>query len=120
MRKLLILLVGNEVDRIVAWTNPLGLPQLEVPGQDQYSSRSMKHWSDYFETAWALSPKLCLHLKSRFPNSKLLQHILERKVKVEAYKLFQYPEALPFLITQPNIEENIPQLKVSEGDFSIC
>jgi hypothetical protein len=76
MRKLLILLVGNEVDRIVAWTNPQGLPQFEIPGQDQFSSRNMKHWSDYFETAWALSPKLCLHLKPRFSNSRLLQHIL--------------------------------------------
>ena len=99
IKKLLLLLLGNAVDRIITWTNPQQLSDLTIPMETKYTSTNIKHWSDYIETAWKISPKLCLQLKPRFPQSRLLQITLGIAIVsplIEARPFRQLTGTVPF------------------------
>lgn len=42
-RKLILLLLGNEIDRIVAWNNPQNRLGLRLPDQDRYSTTKVNN-----------------------------------------------------------------------------
>lgn len=110
-RKLIILLVGNEIDRIIAWTNPNNRVALQIPEQDIFSTVKVSNVKDFMRIAWDISPQLALHMATRFPNSKTVGAVIERKVKEQPWAVVDIPEAFNFLVTEHNVQNNIPELK---------
>ncbi|EGC30157.1 hypothetical protein DICPUDRAFT_158137 [Dictyostelium purpureum] len=114
-RNLILLLVGNELERMSAWNSPVSRISTQIPEQTKFVyenlPKSMKSkWKDYLISAWKINPKLAIHFSSRFPLSKIRNLISEMVVK-NTKAVLDIPEALPFLVTEENVKANIPELK---------
>jgi len=110
-RRLIILLVGNEIDRIIAWTNPNNRPELLIPEQDKFSTTKVSGVKEFMRIAWEISPQLAVHMAARFSNSKTVQAVLEKKVREQPWAVVDVPEAFNILVTETNVHNNIPELK---------
>ncbi|KAH3743357.1 phosphatidylinositol 4-kinase alpha [Pelomyxa schiedti] len=113
--RLVILLVGNEIERIIVWNNPLNRICLQIPEQNMFSSNSIPadlkgHWTDHVNTAWSVAPKLAVQLWIRFPLTHVKQ-LLSRKVMLNPRDVTACPEAVTLLVTEENVKNNIPELK---------
>lgn len=108
--------MGNEIDHIIAWTNPQNRIALQIPEEHRFSTAKVANWKDFISTAWEISPRVCVHMCKRFPNSKNLRKFLERKVRENAMAVLDIPEAVTFLVTESNVQNNIPELKVKKND----
>ncbi|KAF2076319.1 hypothetical protein CYY_002375 [Polysphondylium violaceum] len=114
-RNLILLLVGNELERMSAWNSPVSRISVQIPDQLKFSydylPKSMKSsWKDYLISAWKINPRLAIHFNTRFPLSKIRRIIGEMVVK-NTKSVLSVPEALPFLVTEENVKANIPELK---------
>jgi hypothetical protein len=116
-RKLIILLMGNEIDHIIAWTNPQNRIALQIAEEHRFSTAKVANWKEFITTAWEISPRLCIHMCKRFPNSKNLRKFLERKVRENASAVLDVSEAVTFLVTEANVAANIPELKVTQQSY---
>eukprot|EP01133_Synstelium_polycarpum_P009767 gene9767-11405_t len=114
-RNLILLLVGNELERMSAWNNPINRLSLQVPEQLKFSydnlPKGMKSsWKEYLVAAWRINPRLAIHFGSRFPQAKI-RRILSEMVVRNTKSVLGIAEALPLLVTQENVRANIPELK---------
>eukprot|EP01116_Phalansterium_solitarium_P022214 TRINITY_DN7253_c0_g1_i2.p1 TRINITY_DN7253_c0_g1~~TRINITY_DN7253_c0_g1_i2.p1 ORF type:complete len:2046 (+),score=784.72 TRINITY_DN7253_c0_g1_i2:171-6308(+) len=113
-RELITLLIGNELERIVVWTNPCSRLSLQIPDQDRFAppaKTSTKYWQNIVETAWEISPKLSVNLAQRFPASKTVKRVLEKLVRRYPTAVLDVAEAIPLLVNEVSVRENIPELK---------
>ncbi|PRP86765.1 phosphatidylinositol 4 kinase, putative-like [Planoprotostelium fungivorum] len=111
VRKLIVILCANEIERIVAWTNPLGEPMKKIEGEDSFTNIKSISWTETVRLAWELSPALAVQLHARFPGTKNLRAMLENRVQKDPGAVVDIVEALPFLVNESTVRNNIPQLK---------
>ncbi|EFA85243.1 phosphatidylinositol 4-kinase [Heterostelium album PN500] len=114
-RNLILLLVGNELERMSAWNNPINRISLQIPEQLKFSydnlPKSIKStWKEYLVSAWRINPRLAIQFNSRFPQNKI-RRILSEMVVKNTKSVLNIPEALPLLVTEENVKANIPELK---------
>ncbi len=112
-RKLILLLVGNELDRISAWNNPQNIKSKQIPGVSDYSAYpivSKYAIESYVEVAWEVSPDLAVHMGSRF-SSPAVKETLELLVLERTEEVINVPEAVRYLLTEQNVLNDVPQLK---------
>ncbi|GAC94301.1 hypothetical protein PHSY_001872 [Pseudozyma hubeiensis SY62] len=97
-KRLLQLLVENEVSRLSVWANPLNNSSR---GSDFVGalSKSMTEtsWGGFVESAWRISPVVAVQLGSRF-QSKALKGALGRLIRSQPYKVVEDPAALKYLL----------------------
>ena len=109
-RTLLLLFVGHEIDRLHCWQNPR---VDEPPVRNTYSiSRQISQptWKNLTRVAWKIAPVLALQIKSRFP-SPSVETELRRLVRQQPLAVINLPNALPALLIEENITNDIPELK---------
>lgn len=112
-RQLILLLVGNELARISAWNNPYNRQKKQVTGANEFSSRELgKKFSLEFmvEVAWSVNPEIAVHMRSRFPIPEV-EAVLRRLVLAKTQEVTHIPEAVKYLLTEENVQQDIPQLK---------
>ncbi|GAM24534.1 hypothetical protein SAMD00019534_077090 [Acytostelium subglobosum LB1] len=114
-RNLILLLVGNELERMSAWNNPINRLSQQIPEQLKFSydnlPKSIKStWKEYLVSAWKINPRLAIHFSTRFPQTKI-RRILSEMVVKNTKSVLNIPEALPLLVTEDNVKSNIPELK---------
>eukprot|EP00002_Diphylleia_rotans_P031994 TRINITY_DN6677_c0_g1_i2.p1 TRINITY_DN6677_c0_g1~~TRINITY_DN6677_c0_g1_i2.p1 ORF type:complete len:1668 (+),score=400.29 TRINITY_DN6677_c0_g1_i2:37-5040(+) len=110
-KDLLLLLLQNEVDRLIVWYNPRGDPRKAVPEVNfsDAEARFQRSCKTYVNTAWRFSQKLAVFLCQRFAylgfNSDL-----ERLIMTHTRSLLDCPEALSYLITESSVKKCEPAL----------
>ncbi|EGG17773.1 phosphatidylinositol 4-kinase [Cavenderia fasciculata] len=114
-RNLILLLVGNELERMSAWNNPINRLTLQIQEQLKFSydnlPKNMKSsWREYLVSSWRIDPRLAVHFSARFQLAKI-RRILSEMVVKNTKAVLNIPEALPLLITEENVARNIPELK---------
>eukprot|EP01117_Protostelium_nocturnum_P007910 TRINITY_DN2825_c0_g1_i1.p1 TRINITY_DN2825_c0_g1~~TRINITY_DN2825_c0_g1_i1.p1 ORF type:complete len:1936 (+),score=831.43 TRINITY_DN2825_c0_g1_i1:212-6019(+) len=110
-RRLILLLIGNEIERILAWTNPQNLLSKKIADEDLFNPGKVANWPEIVSLSWDISPALAIQLNARFPGTKLLKRALERKVQSDPGSVVDIPEAFPFLVNETTVKENIKELK---------
>lgn len=69
-RNLILELLAAEIEFLIIWYNPLSIPEMQIPGEDQimeWRARPVKltFWRDYTRLAWANNPALAIFLPQR-------------------------------------------------------
>lgn len=111
-RKLINLLVGSEIERIVAWTNPQDRRSLRILDENAFGVK-VSNWREFVKAAWDISPQLAIMMSLRFPGVHSVKRFLEKKVREHPYAVLEVPEAFPLLVNEQNVRENIKELKVN-------
>ncbi|KAL9650562.1 hypothetical protein ABK040_004779 [Willaertia magna] len=103
--EVLILLVTHELDRIVIWSEPQKIDDTLSPIKVLPTK-----WKSYVNTAWGYSPKLAIKLHIRFPIDFIKDELIKlvRKYPKDAMSI---SDAVPYLITEQNVRQNVPELK---------
>lgn len=85
-QKLIILLVGNEIERIQTWNNPQNLPEYAIKEASKYSTKSipLRKIKKFLEFSWKIFPSLAINIAHRFPNSEIRSK-LETMVKKKMF-----------------------------------
>ena len=88
-QKLIILLVGNEIERIQTWNNPQNLPEYAIKEASKYSTKSipLRKIKKFLEFSWKIFPSLAINIAHRFPNSEIRSK-LETMVKKKCLFVF--------------------------------
>ncbi|KAF6767202.1 Phosphatidylinositol 3-/4-kinase, catalytic domain protein [Kalmanozyma brasiliensis GHG001] len=111
-KRLLQLLVENEVARLSVWANPLNN---SARGSDFVGpfSKGMTDasWGATVESAWRVSPVIAVQLGSRF-QSKALKSALGRLIRSQPYKVVDTPAALKYLL-----EDHLKLAKKESSDL---
>eukprot|EP01114_Cavostelium_apophysatum_P015265 TRINITY_DN4121_c0_g1_i2.p1 TRINITY_DN4121_c0_g1~~TRINITY_DN4121_c0_g1_i2.p1 ORF type:complete len:1498 (+),score=439.31 TRINITY_DN4121_c0_g1_i2:104-4597(+) len=110
-RKLITLLIGNEIDRIAAWTNPQHRLVYIVPEEQKFSSAKVSSWRDFVTVAWIISPAIAVHMSARFPNSNKIKAVLAKMIRENVRLVYNIPEAFPFLVNENTVRDDIPELR---------
>ncbi|ELP88194.1 phosphatidylinositol 4-kinase, putative [Entamoeba invadens IP1] len=111
---LLIPFVGNEVERIAVWNNPLNIISKQFPNQRLYIDSSIpkeyrRRPKDLVLLAWYYAPNLVVGYYNRFTTSANFK-LVTQQILAEPTKLLNNPQAHVFIATPEHIEQNIPQL----------
>ncbi|KAL1244187.1 Phosphatidylinositol 4-kinase alpha [Trichinella spiralis] len=101
-RSLILNLVGNEIERLVAWYNPQGLPEKVLPGEDIVEQFRMKIFPDLIA-----ENKI---MKDCIQNLESVKSELGRLVRSNPALVRHIPAALPYLATVQTIENNGSEL----------
>eukprot|EP01105_Mastigella_eilhardi_P017661 TRINITY_DN4067_c0_g1_i1.p1 TRINITY_DN4067_c0_g1~~TRINITY_DN4067_c0_g1_i1.p1 ORF type:complete len:1163 (-),score=352.24 TRINITY_DN4067_c0_g1_i1:383-3871(-) len=114
--RLLVVLVGNEIQRITAWNNPLNRISLQIPDEgifsfSRLSSAFTNRWTEHVNTAWQVSPRLAVQLLQRFSGVPEVATLVSNKVIMFPKQVLDCPEAVSLLVTEENVRKNIPELK---------
>ncbi len=102
-RNLILTLMAIEIESLITWYNPLGLPDLTIAGEESVqkwraqptNERSLK---ETVRLAWNISPNLAVFLPSRFKNVEIVQEIT-RLVQLSPMTVCHIPEAIEYLVT---------------------
>ncbi|KRY56522.1 Phosphatidylinositol 4-kinase alpha [Trichinella britovi] len=115
-RNLILNLVGNEIERLVAWYNPQGLPEKVLPGEDIVEQFRMKIFPDLIaenkimkdcvRLLWDICPTIAIYIPARFKNLESVKSELGRLVRSNPALVRHIPAALPYLATVQTIENN--------------
>ncbi|XP_078675528.1 phosphatidylinositol 4-kinase alpha-like isoform X1 [Branchiostoma floridae x Branchiostoma belcheri] len=122
-RGLLLSLVGNEIERLTTWYNPLGLSELSFVGQDtitawQSQPMSDRAWRDTVQMAWDISPRLALQLPARFRQTEAISREVTRLVRNDPQAVVDVPRAIQFLLPAW-VEEKSPDQKYLVTEHSV-
>ena len=115
--QLLLLLIGHELDRIVAWHNPqntLKIPLFNEAAKFTSASASgflRAQWTQCIRTAWKISPRLAMQLGVRFPFKKVLSMLGDAVRQNAISACMADPVAILYLATPEAVDEDIPELK---------
>eukprot|EP00698_Gefionella_okellyi_P023140 TRINITY_DN7805_c0_g1_i1.p1 TRINITY_DN7805_c0_g1~~TRINITY_DN7805_c0_g1_i1.p1 ORF type:complete len:1632 (-),score=395.44 TRINITY_DN7805_c0_g1_i1:701-5320(-) len=112
-RALLLLLLEHELERLIAFHNPQGIQGLELYDVSVFSTDkiiSIPQWQRHVETAWAVNPRIAIHMAIRFPIQPVKQHLMQR-VLTNPLAVVGVPDAVPLLVTERNVELDIPELR---------
>ncbi|GMT18880.1 hypothetical protein PFISCL1PPCAC_10177 [Pristionchus fissidentatus] len=113
-RNLLLLLIGNEMDRLSAWLNPLGEGTEEgMSAVEQWmkstlgdSRTEQKVLKDSAKLAWQISPEVAIALPSRFRGSGPMRSVIEVLVRSNPSLVCHLPDALPLFLADNNVFES--------------
>ncbi|KRZ50610.1 Phosphatidylinositol 4-kinase alpha [Trichinella nativa] len=119
-RNLILNLVGNEIERLIAWYNPQGLPEKVLPGEDIVEQFRMKIFPDLIaenkimkdcvRLLWDICPTIAIYIPARFKNLESVKSELGRLVRSNPALVRHIPAALPYLATVQTIENNGSEL----------
>ncbi|PAA80299.1 hypothetical protein BOX15_Mlig025879g2 [Macrostomum lignano] len=117
-RQLILLLVTNELERLITWCNPIARQDQAFPADkeaklnDFLSKQTLKQKElrAYAGLAWRVNPVLAVFLPLRFPNSNELLTEVCRLVCCNPDYVNSVPEALQFLATPSNVDNDVPEL----------
>ncbi|RWS14888.1 phosphatidylinositol 4 kinase-like protein [Dinothrombium tinctorium] len=105
-RNLILGLLASEIEFLIYWHNPLGLPENHITGEDniaawknQTFSNTERIWKDTSRLAWDISPALAVFLPHRFKTSDAITSEVSRLVRLNSIVVSHLPEALQYLIT---------------------
>eukprot|EP00727_Mastigamoeba_balamuthi_P003747 m51a1_g1337 putative phosphatidylinositol 4-kinase (1839) ;mRNA; f:312747-319090 len=112
---LIALLVGNELERVAVWNNPINRLTLQIADQSKFTFENMPRdaklqWKEYVDIAWMSSPEIVVMLKERFPDAALHKLVADKVLRYPA-AFVRCPEALSILVTEENVKRDIPQLR---------
>jgi hypothetical protein len=116
LRELCLVLLGHEVDRIVAWHNPNDLEERKFADEREYSldarmaSSQKVDWARLAGVAWKVKPSLALRVWKRLPGVKDLSMSLQQLLLSDPVALRHEPLAVELLVTAENVALNVPQL----------
>lgn len=104
-RQLLLLFIGNEIERLSAWLHPIS-DQMEAEGElDQYlkniinDARSdQKHMKETTKFAWEISPQMAVHLATRFKAHSAVRNTLQDLIRAHPELVSHMPEVLSLLL----------------------
>ncbi|PIO77059.1 phosphoinositide 3-kinase family, accessory domain protein [Teladorsagia circumcincta] len=113
-RSLILLLVGNEIERLCAWLHPLAesteegvapveqwmkstLPEIRV------ETRVLKENS---KLAWEISPELAVNLPTRFRTCPTLRDTIQEMVRLQPEAVSHLPDALPLFLGDVTVFEH--------------
>ncbi|XGW14011.1 hypothetical protein V3C99_000358 [Haemonchus contortus] len=113
-RNLILLLVGNEIERLCAWLNPLGESTEEGVGpveqwmkstlpEIRVETRVLKENS---KLAWEISPELAVYLPTRFRTCPTLRDTLQEMVRLQPEAVSHLPDALPLFLGDTTVFEH--------------
>nr|XP_031861737.1 uncharacterized protein CI109_002970 [Kwoniella shandongensis]KAA5528809.1 hypothetical protein CI109_002970 [Kwoniella shandongensis] len=114
--KLLVLLVENEISRLIVWCNPAnetGRPAGPNVGNLERSTTG-DEWTRLVQRAWRFNPAMAVHMGERFKNIPV-QTEISRLVKSDPKAVIDVPEALHFLLgdkLEPNAKAALKWLPV--------
>ena len=115
-RTLLLLFLAHEIERLQVWYNPTGQPNRMVPGFEQIRQfrdivpqTKDKVWRDIVKHAWTISPAVAVGFSRRFPFDAI-KNELSRLVTNEPLIAFNIPDALSYLASIRNLENDSKQL----------
>lgn len=109
-------LVYNEMERIKLWFNPQKPNQyIHFPPPPKeiiisITSFPRNIWIKYLNEAWNFNPRLALALEKHFRFIEIKLE-LQELVKKNASSLIGIPEAIEYLITEKNINDNINEFQ---------
>jgi hypothetical protein len=109
---LILLLLRDELDRLLAWYNPSLQLDRTYPGETAVRMKKMpseRTWREYVNLAWRTCPPLAVQLAHRF-SSDAVEREVQRLVKTRPGAVSHIAEALPFLLTKANVEIKAPEL----------
>ncbi|KAK6746150.1 hypothetical protein RB195_012331 [Necator americanus] len=113
-RNLILLLVGNEIERLCVWINPLGDSTEESAApveqwmkstlpEPRMEARVLKENS---KLAWEISPELAVHFPTRFRTCPALRDTLQEMVRCQPESVSHIPEALSLFLGDPSTFEH--------------
>ncbi|KAJ1361925.1 hypothetical protein KIN20_021310 [Parelaphostrongylus tenuis] len=113
-RNLILLLVGNEIERLCVWLNPLGDAVEEgVAPVEQWMKSTLPEsrvearvLKENSKLAWEISPELAVHIPTRFRTCPALADTLQEMVRLQPESVSHLPEALPFFLGETSVFEH--------------
>ncbi|RWS26434.1 phosphatidylinositol 4 kinase-like protein, partial [Leptotrombidium deliense] len=105
-RNLILGLLAAEIEFLISWHNPMGLPENHIPGEDtiaawksQTFNNTERVWKDTARLAWDIAPSLAVYLAHRFKSSEVIRQEVSRLIRLNPISVSHLPEALQYLIT---------------------
>ncbi|XP_067946657.1 phosphatidylinositol 4-kinase alpha-like [Watersipora subatra] len=114
-RNLILSLLSTEIERMSIWYNPLGSPELAIPGEElltpwRNTQVTEKGYKEMVRTAWNISPVIAIMLPLRFHNSDALVKEVTRLVRLQPESVCHIPIAIQYLVTPHSLEADAPEL----------
>ena len=113
--KLLQMLVGHEIDCIIAISNPQKKASLKIENQElysfeKYSKMKVEEWISLAEESIKIDPKLLIAITQRFPNK--LNKFTSEKVKKFPHMFIKIPSSILYFVTPELASQNSSQLSL--------
>ncbi|XP_059170408.1 phosphatidylinositol 4-kinase alpha-like [Physella acuta] len=114
-RHIILCLMAGAIDTLTTVYNPLDLPGKKFPEETSVlrwwqENLIEKKWKDMTRVCWELSPILAVYLPFRFRSWETLRKETRDLVCAHPEMVSHVPEALTFLVTADNIEDNVQEL----------
>eukprot|EP01113_Clastostelium_recurvatum_P021993 TRINITY_DN2614_c0_g1_i1.p1 TRINITY_DN2614_c0_g1~~TRINITY_DN2614_c0_g1_i1.p1 ORF type:complete len:2071 (-),score=563.44 TRINITY_DN2614_c0_g1_i1:69-6281(-) len=114
-RNLILLLLGQLMERTVVWNNPLNRIILQIPEAKKFTFEALpksakSSWKEYIVTGWKINPRLALYVNNRFPQARAGK-IIQELVQHEPRLVLDIPDALGILVTEDAVRASIPELR---------
>ncbi|TKR67531.1 hypothetical protein L596_023672 [Steinernema carpocapsae] len=114
-RTLLLLLLSNEIERILAWMNPLGEviedgdPQIDAWLKKTFPDvrTEQKQIKEMVKLSWEISPQLAVHLPARFRTSDDYRFGVQTLVRMNPEAVSHLPEALSLFLGDNAVFEQV-------------
>ncbi|CDW56508.1 phosphatidylinositol 4 kinase alpha [Trichuris trichiura] len=120
-RNLLLLLVGNEVERLLAWYNPQGLPERIIPGEECVEQWRQKTFPDLVtenkvlrenvRVSWEICPDIAVYFPVRFKNADVVKSELSRMIRSNPLSVNHIPAALSYVASVSTVESVTSEMK---------
>ncbi|CAI5445845.1 unnamed protein product [Caenorhabditis angaria] len=112
-RNLMLLLIGNEIERLCAWLHPLALAQEEGAAiVEQWIKSTLtdartesKILREQARLAWEISPELAVYLPTRFRSCESLRIAVQQLIRQQPELVTHIPDALPLFLGDVSVFE---------------
>ncbi|XP_067015107.2 phosphatidylinositol 4-kinase alpha [Anabrus simplex] len=114
-RNLILELLAVEIEFLLIWHNPMGRPELAVPGEDNIAAwrsktTTEKIWRDNARLAWDISPALAVYLPLRLKNTESVVREVSRQIRLNPIVVSHIPQALTYLVTTDTLLNDVTEL----------
>ncbi|KAK7873127.1 hypothetical protein R5R35_006354 [Gryllus longicercus] len=114
-RNLILELLAVEIEFLLIWHNPMGRPELQVPGEDNIAAWRSKTitermWRDNTRLAWEISPTLAVFLPVRLKNSEVIIREVSRQIRLNPIAVSHIAHALSYLVTTDTLLNDATEL----------
>ena len=127
VRDLCLILLGHEMDRIVAWHNPLDVDERRLPCELEFSVEAIMAassalgisdsasdeeksneamWRRLLNAAWSVNPRLALAVSIRFQNLRFISDIVGDLVRNDPDSVSSDPNAIIYVVTEETVRDN--------------